>query len=116
MWQRTLGTAVPSATAADADGNGRVERADLDPWQLRFGKTNIAPSATLNQLAVPEPAAFPLGLAAAIALALTTRLRLRDAEPFVTAAQTLPSNCPAPSRSRARFACCTWRAIRSRDG
>jgi hypothetical protein len=74
LWQRSLGAVVPSGTGADGDGNGRVERADLAPWKLRFGRSATSGGASA---AVPEPATATFwALAVVVALHSARRPRL----------------------------------------
>ena len=65
IWQRGFGTGTTLAEG-DADGNGAVDAADLTAWQNSYG---AGAAVVANALAVPEPTAAALALAAFLALA-----------------------------------------------
>jgi hypothetical protein len=53
-----------------------IDAGDLAPWRLRFGRANGAGSTALTQLAVPEPAALRVIIAATVALITMGRLQI----------------------------------------
>jgi hypothetical protein len=74
-WQRTLGSAVPSGTAADANGNGLVEPVDLAAWKLRFGVAQLDAATS-----VPEPGAFAIIVCAGGSALVGRRVRRRKSK------------------------------------
>jgi hypothetical protein len=75
-WQQTLGQTATPYSGADGDGSGVIDAGDLAPWRLRFGRANGAGSTALTQLAVPEPAALRVIIAATVALITMGRLQI----------------------------------------
>jgi hypothetical protein len=63
-WQRNVGAAGAAATLANgnANGDGVIDAADLAVWREQYG--NVRPSAAAAVGAIPEPAAWLLGLMA----------------------------------------------------
>ncbi len=111
VWQQTLGQTIAAFGGADGDGDGVIDAGDLEPWRLRFGVSNSAASLTPTQL-IPEPIALTT-IASALALVIARHWRLSAL--LATSDQTSRSGSQAPSRSPARFPCCTSPAARSSD-
>jgi len=72
-WRKNLNQNVTAGTAADGDASGLVSQPDFDIWRLSFSRTRPASgSGTLN-VAVPEPRAIVLFLAACFWIPVRTR-------------------------------------------
>jgi hypothetical protein len=80
IWRNTLGTNVAAFDGADGDGDMLVDDDDYQVWKDHFGETAGSGSggAPVSQLAVPEPAGWPLagmGLAGIAGVAFHRQLR-----------------------------------------
>lgn len=54
IWRKTLNSAVPPSSGADADGNGKIEAADYNLWRASFGagSTDLELSSIID---LPDP-------------------------------------------------------------
>ncbi len=85
-WQRNFGSLEAGPEQGDATGDFAVNGADLQQWSEQFGRYQIDPYATIDNIkfvkntvaaAVPEPATLAGGLLGAVFVACGARRRRR---------------------------------------